>query len=120
MRAYGLPNAAHHVSSHPIRTTEVDLGRAGRTSQLSVVTYSWPPKPRTCAPKEHFASEVVSFLRAIPYVPRSQYLRSHASSEELCMHLNRIIRRYYLDMIYTRGLGHGGPAVDGWPSYCAS
>src|SRR5450432_4459538 len=29
------------------------------------------------------------------------------------MHLNRVIRKYDLDMIYVSGPGHGGPAVVG-------
>ena len=29
----------------------------------------------------------------------------------ICVHLNRIIKKYDLDMIYVSGPGHGGPAV---------
>ncbi len=31
----------------------------------------------------------------------------------ICVHLNRVIKKYDLDMIYVSGPGHGGPAVVG-------
>ena len=69
----------HSPGSNPWSDNYIGtLGPAGKISPRSGDTYALPPKPRTCAPQEHFASGVFSSWRAIHYVLRSPHLGIHA------------------------------------------